>query len=169
MPWPTVEGILVLDDIPGFLSRRMYLEFAHPYLQEICGAFPPEWVKIYHNDANIRPLLADLPATGFDVLSFTHKEDIAAVRTATGGRMCLMGNVDPLNVGVHGSPAEVKAAAGEVLMKTNAEGVILSVGGGVSPGMPRENILALLDAAREFRPAGTRDPARPSRGCVTTT
>ncbi len=30
------------------------------------------------------------------------------------------------------------------------EGVILSVGGGVSPGMPRENIVAMLEALDEF-------------------
>jgi len=28
--------------------------------------------------------------------------------------------------------------------------VILSVGGGVSPGMPRENIVAMLEALEEF-------------------
>jgi uroporphyrinogen decarboxylase len=28
--------------------------------------------------------------------------------------------------------------------------VFLSVGGGVSPGMPRENILAMLEALEEF-------------------
>jgi len=30
------------------------------------------------------------------------------------------------------------------------KGVILSLGGGVSPGMPRANILALRAAAQEF-------------------
>lgn len=150
---PSVEGILVLDDVAGFLSRRMYLEFAHPYLQQICSAFPREWVKVYHNDAKIKPFLADLPDTGFDVLNFTHNLDIAEVRAATCGKLCLMGNVSPLEVGVRGTSGDVKAAALEVLRKTNGEGIILSLGGGVSPGMPRENILAMVEAAREFRPA----------------
>ena len=30
-----VEGVLVLDDIAGFLSPRDYLQFAHPYLKRI--------------------------------------------------------------------------------------------------------------------------------------
>ena len=38
----------------------------------------------------------------------------------------------------------------EVLEKSGGEGIILSVGGGTSPGMPRENILAMLDALNEF-------------------
>ena len=147
---PSVEGILILDDIPGLLSRRMYLEFAHPYLRQICDAFPQGWVKVYHNDARIKPFLADLPATGFDALNITHNLDIAAVRQATCGQIRLMGNVSPLDLGVRGTPAEVRTAALEVLRKTGGEGVILSLGGGVSPGMPRANILALVEAAHDF-------------------
>jgi uroporphyrinogen decarboxylase len=49
----SVEGIFVLDDIVGFLSREHYLEFADPYLKRICHAFPSDWVKVYHNDANV--------------------------------------------------------------------------------------------------------------------
>ena len=147
---PSVEGIFVLDDIVGFLSRDLYKEFAQPYLQQICGAFPKEWVKVYHNDASITQFLEELPDTGFDVLNFTHKLDIGEVARRTGGRLCLMGNVAPLDLGVRGTPAQVRAAALEVLKKTGGKNVILSVGGGVSPGMPKANIEALIDAAREF-------------------
>jgi uroporphyrinogen-III decarboxylase len=150
---PTVEGLLLLDDVPGMLSRSMYKEFAHPYMKQIFAAFPQEWVKIYHNDAKIKSFLADLPDLGIDVLNFTHNLDIAVVRSATEGKIRLLGNVNPLQLGVRGTPQEVKAAALEVLRKTNGEGVILSMGGGVSPGTPRANIEALLEAAREFTPA----------------
>jgi uroporphyrinogen decarboxylase len=37
-----------------------------------------------------------------------------------------------------------------VLEGSGGEGIILSVGGGVSPGMPGQNIVAMLDALREF-------------------
>lgn len=151
---PSVEGLFVLDDIAGFLSRRAYLEFAHPYLKRICDAFPGSWVKVYHNDAKTKPFLADLPGTGFDVLNFTHNMDIAEVRESTGRKLCLMGNVNPLDIGVRGAPEQVKQAALEVLAKTRGEGVILSLGGGVSPGMPAANITALTDAAREFGRSG---------------
>jgi uroporphyrinogen-III decarboxylase len=142
----TVEGILVLDDIVGFLSAPAYREFAHPYLKQICDAFPAEWVKVYHNDANIRPCLADLPDTGFDVLNWGYKVDVTQAREKTQGRLCLMGNVSPLEIGVRGTPEMVRAAAREVLAKADGKGLILSVGGGVSPGMPRENIMALVEA-----------------------
>jgi uroporphyrinogen decarboxylase len=150
----SVEGILILDDIVGFLSVRAYREFAHPYLKQICAAFPPDWVKVYHNDANIRPFLAELPETGFDVLNWTHKIDVLEARQKTQGRLCLMGNLPPLDLGVRGTPEMVRTAAAELLAKTRGEGLILSLGGGVSPGMPRENLLALVEALDGMRVPG---------------
>jgi uroporphyrinogen-III decarboxylase len=150
---PCVEGIFILDDIVGFISHELYREFAHPYLKQICDAFPKDWVKVYHNDASVTQFLEELPDTGFDVLNFTHKLDIGEALRRTGGRMCLMGNVAPLDLGVRGTPEAVKTAALEIMSKTQGQSMILSVGGGVSPGMPKENIDALVAAAREFNEA----------------
>lgn len=154
---PTVEGIFLLDDIVGFVNEEHYLEFAHPCLKRICEAFPKDWVKIYHNDASIKACLDHLPDAGFQVLNWGKQTDITEVKARVGGRMCLMGNVNPLEVGVRGTPAEVRAATLDVLEKSGGEGIILSVGGGTSPGMPRQNIRAMLDALNEFN--GTSDPS----------
>ena len=67
-----------------------------------------------------------------------------------GGQITLMGNVNPLEVGVRGTPDEVHAATMDVLNKSKGERIILSVGGGTSPGMPRENIQAMLSALNEY-------------------
>ena len=145
-----VEGILILDDIVGFLPQKQYLEFAHPYLKQICEAFPEDWVKVYHNDANIKPFLENLAEVGFDVLNWSHNLDVSEVRQRIGGKMCLMGNVNPLEVGTRGTPPEVRAAALEVLRKTEGHAIILSMGGGLSPGTPKANIMAMIEAAQEF-------------------
>jgi uroporphyrinogen decarboxylase len=146
----TVEGIFILDDIVGFINEEHYKEFAHPYLKKICDAFPKDWVKIYHNDAEIDACLDHLPDCGFNVLNWGKKTDIAEVKERVGDRMCLMGNVNPLEVGVRGTPEEVRAATLDVLEKSGGEGIILSVGGGTSPGMPKQNIHAMLQALEEF-------------------
>ncbi len=142
---PCVEGILVLDDIVGFLSPRSYREFAHPYLRQICASFPADWVKVYHNDANTRPCLAELPDAGFDVLNWSHKISLTDARERSHGRLTLMGNVPPLDAGVRGSAADVRAAARQVLAE-GTDGLILSFGGGVSMGTPAANIHALAEA-----------------------
>ncbi len=147
---PTVEGIFLLDDIVGFVSEEHYREFCHPYLKRICDAFPPDWVKIYHNDASIEACLEHLPAAGFQVLNWGKQTDIADVIRRVGGRICLMGNVNPLEIGVRGTPEEVRRATLDVLEKSRGEGLILSVGGGVSPGMPRANLRAMQAALAEF-------------------
>jgi uroporphyrinogen decarboxylase len=54
---------------------------------------------------------------------------------------------------VRGTPAEVRAATLDVLEGSGGEGIILSVGGGVSPGMPRENVQAMLEALATFNAA----------------
>jgi len=146
----SVEGILVLDDIVGFLSPKHYAEFAHPYLQKVFASFPSSWVKVYHNDARINPFLESLAEVGFDVLNFTHTLDIDEVRKRTGGKICLMGNLSPLEIGVRGTPEQVKTATLNLLQKAGREGTILSLGGGVSPGMPGANIHAMAEAVAEF-------------------
>ena len=113
----TVEGIFILDDIVGFVNEEHYKEFAHPYLKRICDAFPKDWVKIYHNDAEVDACLDHLPDCGFNVLNWGKQTDIAEVKERVGDRMCLMGNVNPLEIGVRGTPEEVREATLEVLEK----------------------------------------------------
>jgi len=146
----TVESIFILDDIVGFINEGHYMEFAHPYLKRICDAFPEDWIKVYHNDAKVDACLDHLPDAGFHVLNWGKRKDIREVKQRVGGRMCLMGNVNPLEIAVRGTPDEVREATRKVLEGSGGEGIILSVGGGVSPGMPRRNVVAMLEALEEF-------------------
>lgn len=143
---PSVEGFLVLDDIVGMIGPDDYEQFAHPFLKRICDAFPPEFVKVYHNDAGIEACLERLPEAGFDVLNWGKQTDIADACRRLGGRLTLMGNVPPLDVGVRGTPEQVEQAARDVIRKADGHPMILSVGGGVSPGMPAANIRAMARA-----------------------
>jgi len=65
----------------------------------------------------------------------------------------LMGNVPPLAVMTQGTPDQVTTWARECLEKTNGHRLILSAGGGVSPGTPAENIDALVAAVPRMRRA----------------
>ena len=156
----TVEGIFILDDIVGFVNEDHYLEFAHPYLKRICDAFPADWVKLYHNDAEVDACLDHLPDAGFNMLNWGKQRDIREVKRRVGKRMCLMGNVNPLEIAVRGTPREVKRATLDVLDGAEGEGIVLSVGGGVSPGMPRANIVAMLEALQEFNASRNGGGAR---------
>ncbi len=144
-----VEGILVMDDIVGFLSPDDYREFAHPLLTKIFAAFP-DLVKVYHNDARTDHILEGLAETGFHVFNFSYNHDIGDVKRRIGDKVRLLGNVPPLDVLVNGRPEEVAASAKACMEKTGGEGIILSAGGCVSIGTPAGNIDALAAAAQQF-------------------
>lgn len=143
-----IEGVLVLDDIAGMMSARDYEEFAAPYLKELFDAFPGT-VKMFHNDTDNPVSYSLLPALGIHVFNFTHLQPIEKVRRLVGPALCLLGNVPPLEVLAQGTPEQVRAATVACLRHhPDRKGLILSAGGGTSPGTPAANIQAFLDAAR---------------------
>jgi uroporphyrinogen decarboxylase len=144
------EGILLLDDIVGMVSVEHYNELVAPHLQRIFNEFEG-LIRIYHNDTPCPHLYPALADANFDVFNFTHEVDIAVVKAQMGHRVALMGNVPPLSVGVREGPDAVSASAKICLDRAApGGGMILSVGGGVSPDMPAENIDAMLAAARSW-------------------
>ena len=142
-----VEGIMVLDDLVGFVGPVDYQEFGHPYFSEIFSAYP-DMVKFFHNDMDNPTSFKYLREWPIDIFNFSHKIDIAKVRELVGPEICLMGNVPPLEVLLRGTPEEVREAAKACIQGHPQTGLLLSAGGGTSPGTPGENIRALIEATR---------------------
>lgn len=143
-------GILLLDDLVGMVSRRTYQSLVEPHLKRIFDHFSG-MLRLYHNDTPCPHLLECLAQAGFDAFNFSHQTDIALVKQKMGGRVALMGNVAPLDLGVRGTPDQVYQAAIECLDKAApGGGMILSFGGGISPGTLPENIDALTQAADDW-------------------
>jgi uroporphyrinogen-III decarboxylase len=141
-----VESILVLDDITGMMSPQDYQEFAHPYLKEIFAAFPGA-LKVFHNDTENPASYRFLRELGIDVFNFTHLAPLAKVRELVGPDICLLGNVSPRDVLALGTPEQVHQAVRDCLAEhPTRRNLILSAGGGTSPGTPGENIHALVQA-----------------------
>lgn len=146
------QGIMLLDDLVGMVSREHYESIVHPYLKRIFDAFDG-LIRIYHNDTPCPHLLESLVNANFDVFNFSHKVPVAQAKAAMGHRVALMGNVPPLDLGVNGTPEEVKNWALQCLAEgAPGGGMILSFGGGVSPGTKPENIDALLAAVDAYQP-----------------
>lgn len=145
------EGILLLDDIVGMMSPRLYQTLAAPHLRRIFDEFEG-LIRIYHNDTPCAHLYEAFTEANFDVFNFSHEADIAEVKATMGHRVALMGNVPPLGVAVRETPGVVKQWATECLEKAApGGGMILSLGGGVSMGTPPASLDAMLEAAREWR------------------
>lgn len=143
-----VDGVLLLDDLVGFLSRPAYLEFAHPYLQEIYAAFPGA-LKALHNDMTNPTSFPYLAELGVQLFNPSHQIPLDQIRKLVGEQVCLMGGVSPLEALAQGTPDDVAQAVQAChAAHPGRRGLILSAGGGTSPGTPAENIEALLLAAR---------------------
>jgi uroporphyrinogen decarboxylase len=141
------EGILLLDDIVGMLSPKMFEQFVRPYYTRIFNAFNG-LIKVYHNDTPCLHLLEPMSTLGFDVLNFSHELDIATVQEKM-PEITLMGNVPPLSVMARGTPEETEAWARECVQKTGGKRLILSAGGGASPGTLPEAVDALARVAMD--------------------
>jgi uroporphyrinogen decarboxylase len=140
------EGILVLDDIVGLLSPTMFEEFARPRLARIFREFEG-LIRVFHNDTPCAHLIEPMATLGFEVFNFSHTMDTAAVHRKMPGA-AVMGNVPPLDVMVRGTPDDIRAWAHNCVRATGGRRLILSAGGGLSPGTPPEAIDALVAAAR---------------------
>ncbi len=139
------EGVLLLDDIVGMLSPKMFEEFVRPYHGRVLREFKT-MVKVFHNDTPCVHLLSSLATLGFDVFNFTHEIDIAVVQSMM-PNITLMGNVPPLALMVRGTPEKVEAWGRGCVRKTGGRHLVLSAGGGVSPGTPAWAIDALVRAS----------------------
>jgi uroporphyrinogen decarboxylase len=146
----SVESILILDDISGFIGRKHYQQFAHPFLKKMCDAFPPHWVKVFHNDANVSACIDLIPEAGFDVLNWGLETSMTKACEKLGGRMTLMGNVPPLDLGARGTPEQNYAAAMKAMQDAGEHPLILSWAGATTTGISPDNVRALARAARDF-------------------
>ena len=142
-------GVLVLDDLVGMLGPEDAEALAFPFLRRVFEAFPNQ-VHLFHNDTPNDAVYSGLASCGVDVFNFTHETDILAARRKVGPDIVLMGNLPPLDLLVRGTPEQTRAATRALLTRLPDAGPLLvSPGGGVSPGTPEGNLCAILDAVRD--------------------
>ena len=147
-----VEGILILDDICGFISEEDYLEFAHPYLKKIFDSFDVP-VKMFHNDnfGNGYITFPHIKDLGINIFNFSYSADIVKAREMLGDDVCIFGNIPARDVLTMGSTEDVKREVNKILDAYGSKsGIIFSAGGGASPGMPKDNCRAMIEAVNEW-------------------
>jgi len=147
--FPSIDGIFLLDDIVGFVSRRDCEKFAVPYLQRVFAANVT--VKFFHNDAPCKASAPLLEQTGINLLNFGVQHTLSEMKSWTDNKIALMGNVPPRDVLAEGTPADVKRSTTEILNALDDRSrLIVSCGGGMPPHAPTENIKALISTVEEL-------------------
>jgi uroporphyrinogen decarboxylase len=147
--FPSIDGILLLDDLVGFIGPQDFLAFALPQLKRIFAA--DVTVKFFHNDAPCKVCAPHLPEMGVNLLNFGVQHSLAVMRNWTGGNVTLLGNLPPRDVLAQGTPEEVSRTVAAMLAAVpDLSHLIVSCGGGMPPGAPTENIRALIRSVREL-------------------
>ncbi|MEE9369970.1 MAG: uroporphyrinogen decarboxylase family protein [Sedimentisphaerales bacterium] len=148
--FPSIDGILVLDDIIGFLGEDDFKEVALPYLSRIFQALDVT-VKFFHNDAAglvCAPYLAEI---GVNLFNFSFQHTLAEMKNLTNNAVTLLGNIPPHDILAAGTPDDVRNSAKQILGSADDKSrIILSCGGGMPPGVSTENIEAFLSAVRTY-------------------
>ncbi|MFZ5939231.1 MAG: uroporphyrinogen decarboxylase family protein [Bacteroidota bacterium] len=146
----TIDGIMMLDDIVGFIGESEFLEFGFPYFRELYDVQAS--VKLFHNDADCTESIRHYPDLGINLYNPGTHMSLTDMLEATGKRMTILGNIPPRDVLAAGSPDEVRQAVGKMLGETSCmERLMPSCGGGMPPGVSTENIRAFLAALKKNR------------------
>jgi uroporphyrinogen-III decarboxylase len=138
--FPTIEGILLLDDIIGFVGDKQCKEYVVPYFKKIYGSFNMK-INFLHNDAAGLVCAPYLSEIGVNLFNFSFKHSIKEMKKLTGGNVTLLGNIPPRDILKEGTPQDVTNA-----LRKSVEGlddrtrIILSCGGGMPDGVSTENI-----------------------------
>jgi uroporphyrinogen-III decarboxylase len=147
--FPSIDGILLLDDIAGFVSRGDFETFGLPYLKRAFSA--DVTVKFFHNDAQCKVCAPFLPEIGINLLNFGIQHTLAEMKTWTDNKVTLLGNIPPRDVLASGTPADVTKSVTDMLNGVeDYSRLIVSCGGGMPPAVATENLLALISATEQF-------------------
>ena len=146
--FPSIDGIMMLDDIVGFVGEDDFLTFGFPYIKEIYDAAPSK-VKLFHNDADFVVSVKHYPDMGVNLFNPGVQMGVNEIKEATSNRLTVLGSIPPRDVLAAGTPEQVKQATMTLLNELNDNTrFILSCAGGMPPAVTTENIRALLQAKK---------------------
>ncbi|MFW6042868.1 MAG: uroporphyrinogen decarboxylase family protein [Marinilabiliaceae bacterium] len=144
---PTIDGMLVLDDIIGFIGEDHFKEFALPYCKEIFDMDVS--VKFLHNDAPCKVSAPYLPEMGVNFFNPGYDVSLNELKELTNHQVTILGNLPPRDTLALKSPEEVWDETKKMINElSDRKRIVLSAGGGMSPGTPTENLKAFIDAAK---------------------
>ncbi len=148
--FPTIDGVLLLDDIVGFVGEEDYKEFAQPYLKELFTRLNVS-VRFFHNDSPCTASAPHLHDTGINLFNMGIDVTLKDLQALTGGKVALMGNIPPRDVLAAGTPTDVeRAVEAQFRSLTDTRRILHSCGGGMPPKAPTENLRAFVAKVQDL-------------------
>ncbi len=141
---PTASGSLI--------SPKTFATFAAPHLTQIAKAVTRVGsIASLHICGKTAMILDQMASTEVQILELDHLVDMQEAQEHIGQQVILMGNLNPTELLLNGTPAEVEAAAKWCIETVGQDGrFILSSGCEVPPLTPLNNIRAMVAAAEKY-------------------
>ena len=149
----SVEMLDLYGDNTGYISPDDFLEFVAPYNKEIYDYFSTDkTVKLFHCDGKLEQHVKILPEMGCNCLySFDPTANLEMFVEELGDKLCLVGNLDPIQVLRNETPENVREEVKRIVtIGKKAKSFVLCTGGELANGTPPENIDVLLETLDEF-------------------
>lgn len=140
-----LEPLCSCDVIPP----DMYLEWALPYQQKIFNHIKSkERVPIIHVCTYSQPIWNRLPETGAFAFHGDIQPSLGDCKENIGDKICLIGNVNPIDVLLYGTPEDVRSASERCIKNAGSKGgFILAAGCDTGYDVPDENLHAMVETA----------------------
>jgi uroporphyrinogen decarboxylase len=144
--FPTIDGILVLEDFMGFVGEQDFCKFVLPYMTEIFGS-QDVTVRFLHNDAFGLITARYLEAMGVNLFNFSFEHDFNEIRQLAGGNVTLLGNIPPRDVLGLGTCEDIRQSVTQLVGSiSDPRRVILSAGGFTPAQFSAEKTAAFCNA-----------------------
>lgn len=140
------------------MSHELYREWLKPRLVRVIAAareVRPDILIAYHSCGFVEPFIDDLIEAGIDILNPVQPEcmSFADIHARYGDRLSFWGTLGTQTLFPHGTPEEVYRETIRNLEIAGPKGGLLPTPTHlVEPEVPLENILAYVQACRDFRP-----------------
>lgn len=141
------------------ISPRMWRALIKPRLARLFAPFREAGLPvILHSDGQVQAILPDLVEIGLTVYNPVQPEvtDHAALRQQFGTQLAYYGGISTQTVLPFGTPAQVREAVLTCarMLAPDGSGLLLAPSHRMMSDIPRQNVVALLDAFREVQEGG---------------
>ena len=145
------RAIDVFDSWVGALGADDYVRYVAPYSRALIERIRSTGVPVIHFGTGAAGYFRELHAAGGDVMGVDWRLNIDQAWMDISYRSAIQGNLDP--AALFAPLPELKAKVHELLKRTGTRpGHIFNLGHGILPETPVENVKAVVQMVREFRP-----------------
>jgi uroporphyrinogen decarboxylase len=152
-----LDVLVVEDDIAStkgpLISPLHFKTFVNHYNRQIVDKAHKKGLKVVrHSDGNLWPLMDIILDTGYDGINPLEPQagmHLKKMKTACGDKICLLGNIDCVDLLPSGTPAQVEATVIQAIADGGAGGgLIICSSNSLHPGVDPRNCIAMFQAVR---------------------